>query len=625
MKTTGWRFPSSEGGSDDGFNDAGIETYTGAPFEGLAREIIQNSLDASIDDKAQVTVKFELVEIKRDEFPDADGLFDILKQCHKESAGKDKKEEEFFRVAAQTLNVTNDKVTCLKISDSGTTGLTGDYEERQGPWHAITKGKGITDKRDPTAGGSFGIGKNAPFTVSRLRTVFYSTRYKDGKETVYRAQGKSILKSHSMDDGGWTQGTGFYGIKDGCQPLVGKIPEILRPKEQGCVVLVAGFDAVQDWQRIISTTVIANYFCAIDQGKLRVVIRDKDGNTGTIEKDTLQACFKTAREWDVDSESIKNSFYYYQAMKSPDSSVKDKESALLGHCKMWVLMQEGAPKKVALLRKTGMLITDSQRGLMRWVGHADFVGVFMCESPKGNELLRAMENPQHNAFEPERAIENKRKRCKKALKEMCDWIRSCIDSLAKPEETEVSHLDELAEFFPDLDAPETIAGDEERDIEGEPVFSPKPIKHRVDPDGEDETDGEDGGAGENDGQGGGVSGHGSGHGDGTGGTGDRGGKAQPANIRDVRVVADAVDSKRKTVYFTPTQNGNVHVQVLVVGDDGNTEKIPLRNQDEFRSVEVRKNVRISLNAIFAEDVRESIIVRAFTRKSEETSDETATK
>lgn len=625
MKTVGWHFPSSGGGSDDGFNDAGIETYTGAPFEGLAREIIQNSLDASIDGKSKVTVKFELIEIKRDEFPDADGLFDILKQCHKESKGKDKKETEFFRIATQTLNVTNDKVTCLKISDSGTTGLCGDYEKRQGPWHAITKGKGITDKRDPTAGGSYGIGKNAPFTVSRLRTVFYSSRYKEGKETVYRAQGKSILKSHSMGGGGWTQGTGFYGIKDGCQPLVGKIPEILRPKEQGCVVLVAGFDAVQDWQRIISTTVIANYFCAIDQGKLKVAIRDQGGKTRIIEQNTLRECFETALKWDVDSESIKNSFDYYQAMKSPDSSVKDKEFALLGHCKMWVLMQEGAPKKVALLRKTGMLITDSQKGLMRWVGHADFVGVFMCESPKGNELLRAMENPQHNAFEPERAIESKRKQCKKALKEMCDWIRSCIDSLAKPEETEVSPIDELAEFFPDLDAPETIAGDEERDIEGEPVFSPKPIKHKVTVDAESEADGEDGGAGENDGQGGEGSGHGSGHGGGTGGTGDRGGKAQHANIRDVRVVADAVDGKRKTVYFTPTQSGNIDVQVLVVGDDGNTEKTPLQNPDEFRSVEVRKGDRVSLKAIFAEDVRESIMVRAFMPRSEEVSDETAAK
>jgi len=623
MKTEGWHFPSNEGGTEEGFNDAGIETYTGAPFEGLAREIIQNSLDASIDEETRVTVKFELIEIKRDDFPDADGLFGILKKCHKESKRENEKEEEFFRVAAQTLNVTNDKVTCLKISDSGTTGLCGDYEKHEGQWHAITKGTGITDKRDKSAGGSFGIGKNAPFTVSRLRTVFYSTRYKEGKETIYRAQGRSILKSHSMDNGGRTRGTGFYGIKDGCQPLVGKIPEILRPKEQGCVVLIAGFHAVEDWQKIISTTVISNYFCAIDQGKLKVVIRDQDDKTGTIKKDTLQACFETANEWDIDSESIKNSFCYYQAMKSPPT--RDKQFSSLGHCKIWVLMQEGAPKKVALLRKTGMLITDSQKGLMRWGGHADFVGVFMCDNEKGNELLRAMENPQHNAFEPERAIEKKRKQCRKALNEMCDWIRQCIDSLAKPEETSVSPLDELAEFFPDIDASETIAGDEERDIEGKPEFSPKPIKHKVTPDDKDETGGEDGGAGENDGQGGGGPGHGSGHGGGTGGTGDRGGKIQYANIRNVRVVSDPIDNKRKTVYFTPTQDGNVHVQVLVVGDDGNTEKIPLQNPDALHSVGVRKNVRVSLEAIFTEDVRESIIVRAFTRKSEEVSDETAAK
>ena len=58
----GWKFPSSGGGAVAGFNDSGIETYMGKPFESLAREVIQNSLDARTS-LYPVTVSFELQKI----------------------------------------------------------------------------------------------------------------------------------------------------------------------------------------------------------------------------------------------------------------------------------------------------------------------------------------------------------------------------------------------------------------------------------------------------------------------------------------------------------------------------------------------------------------------------------
>ena len=43
----GWFFASNEGGEDKGLNDAGVVTFKGNIYRYLAREIIQNSLDAS--------------------------------------------------------------------------------------------------------------------------------------------------------------------------------------------------------------------------------------------------------------------------------------------------------------------------------------------------------------------------------------------------------------------------------------------------------------------------------------------------------------------------------------------------------------------------------------------------
>ena len=42
----GFEFPIDPSGEWDGFNDAGMEHFTGSPFAGLGREVSQNVLDA---------------------------------------------------------------------------------------------------------------------------------------------------------------------------------------------------------------------------------------------------------------------------------------------------------------------------------------------------------------------------------------------------------------------------------------------------------------------------------------------------------------------------------------------------------------------------------------------------
>lgn len=603
-----WHFPPSNGGSYDGFNDAGIETFTGARFDGLAREIIQNSLDAAIDSQPRITVEFDFIHISRKDFPGRASLLKAMKKCESES--NDEKGKAFFRNAVQELKKS--KIPCLKITDSGTTGLRGDYRHRQGEWYAITKARGVSDKINPTAGGSYGIGKNAPFAVSSLRTVFYSTLYKDNRKTVRRAQGKSILMSHpTKDNNDYTQATGFYG-EDSCMPIERDIPKILLPKEQGCVVLIPGFATKPQWQYEIMATVISNFFCAIEWGNLQVLIQDEKENI-KIEKENLEDCFEKieqkAEKLSINPEKIKNSRQYYQTMKCCDSE-KESELSSLGHCKMWVKLGEGLPKQVALLRKTGMLITDEQKGLKRWTGRMDFAGVFLCDSDQGNKLLRDMENPQHNAFEPERAIPEQRKKCEKALRDLAKWVRDRIDELAKEQETDVSELDELNEFFPDPNPPETIPGDEgEKDIEGRPVYSPKPLKrpNRKSDTWEDQ-EGEDGGANEiNDGgtNNGNTSGYGSGKGEGAGGSGTKK-STQVVEIQNVRVVPCITDATKKTVNFTPMNSGDIDIVLDIMGDDGGKERIGV-----YPFTGATRGKRASLAVMLDKPVSDSIMVQAF--------------
>ena len=63
------------------------------------------------------------------------------------------------------------KIRCLKIQDTGTTGLRDDS------WDSLVTQEGAVRKLDSMAGGNYGIGKNAVLNVSDLKTVFYCTRY----------------------------------------------------------------------------------------------------------------------------------------------------------------------------------------------------------------------------------------------------------------------------------------------------------------------------------------------------------------------------------------------------------------------------------------------------------------
>lgn len=68
----GWEFPVDGGDQWQGFNDPGIEHFRGNPFGSLARELIQNSLDAPSG--TPVIVSFELKEIGATEISSPAGI-----------------------------------------------------------------------------------------------------------------------------------------------------------------------------------------------------------------------------------------------------------------------------------------------------------------------------------------------------------------------------------------------------------------------------------------------------------------------------------------------------------------------------------------------------------------------
>src|SRR5882762_701953 len=116
-----WFFAKNEGGRDSGLHDAGVETFKGNIDRYLARELIQNSLDARYDPQKPVQVKFELLELQRSEIPDLKSLAVTFERCAEYWPSK--KAKDFFERAVALAE--QKKIASLRVSDYNTTGVVG--------------------------------------------------------------------------------------------------------------------------------------------------------------------------------------------------------------------------------------------------------------------------------------------------------------------------------------------------------------------------------------------------------------------------------------------------------------------------------------------------------------------
>ena len=613
----GWSFPPTNGGVGQGFNDAGIAHFAGTPMHSLARETIQNSLDARVSDNA-VHVSFELIDLRPEEIGD-DELTSAIDAC-KKKANEDSTEMNALEKASDSIGT--DKIACLRISDRNTTGLCGDH------WRALVKMQGLSFKQDTEgAGGSHGIGKFAPFAVSAPRTVFYWTCFSADGKNVEKFQGKSVLMSHEDIDGNETQGTGFYGLKKNCEELTEQVPRNFRILDlndnpiHGTSVAIVGFRETIDWKRRVAASAVANFFYAIGTGKLTVIVEPEESGEFTeceINHNTLDDWFQHLVDFDDpdgSEDSVREAQTFWEL--SRDKPVAEKQDKDLGHCRLWIRTGEGLPSKVGIVRRIGMLITTQLTGLIRFSGYRDFAALCVFDDPTGNELLRRMENPAHDKFEPKRLPEDEQARGKRALKRITDWMREEIKKQAGPPEGgSKAVLSELAAYLPDYQPEEPFdADDREGESSGEPGFGErislklKPTRRSASPIlpsdeiGDDsEGDGDDtggyGGAGE--GANGNGGNGGPGEGPGRGGSGTRGGDKKQRNVpvSQVRILPIADRENCFRLVFVADADGVVRLTLDEAGDSSAIRRddvCAVQSGDSLDRVSVRKGQRTELD------------------------------
>jgi len=429
-----WYF-GNEGGKDIGPNDPIHQTYKGSPYYSIIREAIQNSLDAVYNDTIPVKVSFQYFELDRLQYPN----FFKLEEHIKQSLNYYKNNIDAKRLFGDMLYYLNGnekgkkklKISCLRISDYNTKGMPYVLGDTESSFYAFLRATGVSIKMVGGAGGSFGFGKGAYFALSPIKTVIVSSRDKNNKAYF---EGATCLTTHKNADGDKLTAYGFYD-NNNAEPteFEENIPDIFKRHETGTDINVIGLWEEVDRNRLMIKSVLNNFWLAIHDKKLIVMINDV-----TISRENLEQIideffpneFESGNASEIESWNPKP---YYKAVKYVGANDQFKifsgELEVLGNVKFYVYLEKGLSNRTSFFRKPEMVVF--KRTNRKINGYA---AVFICDNENGNEMLRNMENPAHNEWRKENypKVEGKIDPiARKTENELSNFVNEQLDSLSK--------------------------------------------------------------------------------------------------------------------------------------------------------------------------------------------------
>ena len=445
-------FPSGKSHDYIGFNDAGVEQFKNARIESLVRECTQNSTDAWDKGDKPVKVTFRLIQVDQLHMPWVSGLAAHIHSCIKEleKVPLEKQDSKALNYFKESLKILKRKtIPVLVVSDENTSGVEGEDSDRQSTWTTLVRARGTSNKNSKSAGGSFGIGKSAPYACSGLRTILYGTKTKDG----VAAFGKSLLISHQDPETkkrSELYGIGYIGVKKGddvCSVRKSEdIPAFLRRDKIGTDIAIIGFEAAE-WAEAIKAACVKHFWPALKNHNVIFEISGA-GVRINLSSETLKqdiAWLETS-EWMNEEDSA-----YFSLQEGKPSQFlacftgNHKYQLNLPHDACGELYinigvpGEGLPGSVCCFRTNAMVI---QYEKIHRAGN--WCAVFHSSTVEGSKRFRMMEPPTHARWTPEEPDdEEEKKKCRAIIKELKSQIREKLEELFKTEVTDRISPDEI--------------------------------------------------------------------------------------------------------------------------------------------------------------------------------------
>lgn len=450
-----WHF-DKHGGRDVGPNNPMQENFKKTPYASLIRESIQNSLDARSDASRPVKVEFKIGRIQRKEYEKFFGIREHIDGCLKYYHSNDDAKKTYMPMLSylDSINSYLGRLYYIQVADFNTKGMEYRPGDTNNPFYAFVRAAGVSSKDNNSSGGSYGYGKAAYFYMSPLRTIIVSTRTRDGRHFF---EGVSSLCTHTLDGEKYTD-VGYYDNNNG-QPVtdINKIPERFRRTEPGTNIYVMGVYKSQEelfdsdgWKDEIyhemMESVLRNFWMAIQTQKLEVKIDDtyitKENLGEYLEKVFKEEHDKAKREAKYNPTPYWNAVV--NANRDKQHRLIEKKLPILGNVRFYVYKNKDALDKIVYMRGINMLVkakrNQSENG---------FYGVFVCEDPKGNRILREMENPAHDEWVASNwKVEGKTKlEGKQAIDEYENFIVEALEEIFSDNKKEVQMIRGLENFL----------------------------------------------------------------------------------------------------------------------------------------------------------------------------------
>lgn len=422
-----------------GLNNAAINSFNSNIINSFIREMFQNSNDArdsklSIDPstgkKPPLHIVINYKKITQNQFPDFDGFTDMFARI--KSATLNAKHSEFFKNAQQALG-NRQSIKLFVYEDYNTTGLSGADNEDDSTFSGCVLSEGISVGKEKTAGGSYGIGKNAIFGFSKLRTVFYASY---NKQNEYIFQGRAKLATYFGKDGKKHSDKIFCG--NGNELSSVRNFDDLQPEHQNVFYrnkpglsqfAVCPSDHV-NWIEEFAKGILRNYWMLLEKSELIVELKDEDSLQLRMEKENLEELFKKFYnpdifEADYSINPYGNPYEFYKCYKAGECTKAKID--IIGDSRFYYSeLQNNKTNAVAYLRNDMVVYSQAAHGF----SSINYCGVFICDDDDGNSILRDMEPPTHDSFSPERLDEKSEKYNSSDGKRILNGIKSIVrDSL----------------------------------------------------------------------------------------------------------------------------------------------------------------------------------------------------
>jgi hypothetical protein len=401
-----------------GLNNAAINSFNSNIINSFVREMFQNSNDArdktlSVDQNTgkipPLHISINYKKISRSQFPDFDGFIDIFRRI--KSAKPNEKHVEFFRNAEKAMG-NREAIKLFVYEDYNTNGLSGADNDDNSTFSGCVLSEGISVGKEKTAGGSYGIGKNAIFGFSKLRSVFYSSF---NRQNEFIFQGIAKLATYIGKDGKKYSDRIFCG--DGSElKSLRKFDELLPEHQEVFIRTKPGLSQFavcpsdhSNWVEEFAKAILRNYWLLLEKGELIVELKNENELQLRIEKTNLEELFQQyfnpeTFEVDYSINPDGNPYEFYKCYKTGECTKGEVD--IIGKVRFFYSeLQNNKTNAVAYLRNDMVVYSQNVHGF----SSINYCGVFICDDDDGNSVLRDMEPPTHDSFSPERLDEKSEK------------------------------------------------------------------------------------------------------------------------------------------------------------------------------------------------------------------------